>query len=149
MPFVIVSAVHLTINGVPLSTPGWECLNPMALRQGPATRGQDRVIPRAPGVRPYRRRAAPRRHQLDLIVNGEYDGDGTRYANRPARLDANLQYLRDNVTDPTATIPTAVLTLPSGATVAGLVQIEDFAWVYIGTDAIATIDVSIPAGALA
>lgn len=152
MSYEIVDAVYLEIDGVPLSTPGWECLNPMDMRKGPATRGKDRVIPGAAGTRGKLRRPAPTKHQLQFVVVGDQSSDGTVNTDPVVGLDVNLQALRD-LTDATGIgVPAkeAILHLPSGGTLSGDIHIELFDWQYEGPSAAsATMDITILAGALA
>lgn len=151
MPYVVVTPVHVEINDVPLSTPAWECLNPMELRQGPPTRGRDRLIPGAAGVLPGRRRPAPATHVLELVVRGDVDWEGTPYEDGHEGCDANLAHLREFVTDPLGdnrdgSPLDAALHLPDGTTAVAQVHVESFRWSYWGVDAQAAMTVTVLSG---
>ncbi len=148
MSYEVVDAVYVEINGVPSATPAWRCLNPMELRQGPPTRGRDRLIPGATGVLPGKRRAAPAQRVLEWLVNGDVDWEGTAYPDANDGLDENLMHLRDQVTDPRGDPIEAVLHLPDGSTVVGDVHVDSFEWGYWGSDARAAMTVTVLAGAL-
>lgn len=146
MPYTVVTPVHVEINDVPLSTPAWEVLNPMELRQGPPVRGTDRLIPGATGVLPGRRRAAPARHLLQIVIRDDVDWEGNAYPDRHEGLDANLMELREQVTDPRGDPVEAVLHLPDGSTVSAQVHVESFTWSYWSNGAAGVIDVTVLAG---
>lgn len=140
--------VYLEIAEVPLATPGWQCLNPMEMRQGLATRGKDRLIPGAAGVLPGKRRPTSTQRLLELVVNGELDWEGEPYTDGHEGLDANLMHLREFVTDPLGNGRDggpleAVLHLPDGSTSVGQVHVESFTWGYWGTDAQAAMTVTV------
>lgn len=103
MPTVITQDEYVTIASVPLSTPAWELENLFELWQGPDTRGQDRILPGAAGVRPYRRRATVSRRSLQLAIFGDLNWEGTPYSDWRIGLQTNIDYLRTNVTDPNVT----------------------------------------------
>lgn len=116
---------NLTLNGVPMKTRAWTCPDLTPLWMPPAVRGQDRIIPGAAGVVPYRRRFTVTQYALDFRISGISDQDGVVVAgsgNGPEefeQLEYNLDYLRQNVIDPRTspnldgTVP-GVLTMPSG-----------------------------------
>jgi hypothetical protein len=153
MAYVVNSAEWLDIGGVPLQTAAWTVTNLEVLWAGPATRGQDRVIPGATGVRSYRRRATVTRQALALVIFGEFKWDGSRYTDPRQGLQANVAHLRANVTDPTVANPgtrTATLHLPSGTTVTGPVTVEGLVLSALGPfNVSAVLDLSIAHGALA
>lgn len=153
MAYLINSAEYVDIDGVPLQTPAWTLTNLEALWAGPATRGQDRVIPGAAGVRSYRRRPTVTRQALALVIFGEWDWAGTYNPNPRLGLEANVDHLRANVTDPILDNPgtrIATLHLPSGATRTGAITVEDFTLsADLGAfNVSAVIDISIAQGAL-
>lgn len=146
-------AEKLTIDGVDFPIEwAWDVLNLWVLWRGPATRGNDRRLPGVPGVKPYRRRATVSKRTLELVVFGFRDPTGAPYADVREGLEANLDFLRANVTDPTNIgdgTRTAVLELPSGATRTGPIHIEDFDVAGLGPTSVkATMDISLPEGAL-
>jgi hypothetical protein len=149
MPYVVNRDVYVEINAVPLATDAWECLNPLELHKPAARRGQDRLIPGAAGVRAKTRRADVTRRQLQLVVTGKYMWDGTLHANSEVGVVANLDHLAANLFDAQGDPVTATVHLPDATTVTGSVQVESLDWEFHGYDATVTIDITIPAGALA
>jgi hypothetical protein len=154
MTYVINHSEYCEIDGVPLNTPAWTHTNLFELWSGPTTRGTDRIIPGAAGALPYRRRATVRTVTLELVVYGDLAWDGTTYADARTGLFTNVGHLRTNVTDPTGIgdgTRTMILHLPDGSTRSGDIHVEGFA---LGGGlgpfhTLATIDISILAGALA
>lgn len=65
-------------------------------------RGDDRILPTAVGVIPYRRRITRTPHSLRLVVVGDVDETGVDVADHSAGLDSNLDYLITNVVAPVA-----------------------------------------------
>ena len=152
MPYVITSAEHLDIDGVPMSTTGWAHENLYELWSGPSTRGQDRTLPGAAGVRAYRRRATATRRQVQLVVWGDWDWNGARQDDPREGLKANIEHLRTNVTDPTIENPgtrVATLHLPDGSTKAGAIHVESFELAPVNWFAVrAVLDITLVSGAL-
>lgn len=121
-------------------------------------RGEDRLLPGATGVIPYRRRMTVTRHDLRLLVVGDVDGQtGAPVADSRSGLRANLEYLRANVFAPVASTSgtrAATLTVPGGATrsadihVLGVVT-QSYALVECGSIWIGTLQISIPGGRFA
>lgn len=85
---------HLTIGDIPLSTPAWEVTNLQVLMSGPATRGENRLIPGATGVRAIRHRPTERTVTLELAVFGDQAPDGTPHTDTEAGIWANWLILR-------------------------------------------------------
>lgn len=153
MPYVITETEYVTIDGVPLSTTGWHLLNLQVLWQGPDTRGQDRIIPGAAGVRPYPRRATVSRRTLELVIWGDMDWNGAATSDWRAGLQNNVDHLRDNVADPTVSgdgTRLIVMHMAAGGTrqarchVEGL-ELADSNWFSVR----AAMDLSLVSGALA
>lgn len=100
----------LTIGGVSMNRPAWMV---GADKDGEGglldlitfveQRGEDRLLPNATGVIPYRRRATVTVHDLRILVVGEVDENGATVANPTAQLVLNLQYLMTNVVAPVGT----------------------------------------------
>jgi hypothetical protein len=154
MTYLINSTEYLEIGGVPLQTPAWTLTNLETLWAGPPTRGTDRVLPGAAGVRSYRRRATVAKVALALVIFGEWKWDGAHNTDIRAGLLANVDHLRTNITDPTLDNPgtrVAVLHLPGGTTRTGAVTVEDLTLsAELGPFNVkAVIDISIAQGALA
>lgn len=144
---------YLEIDGVPLPSDAWDVLSLLPLWHGPQVRGSDRLIPGAAGVKAYRRRATVTVRTLELVIYGHVDEDGNPNVDVRAGLEANVAYLRANVADPTNVgdgTRTAVLHLPSGATRTADVHVVGFDLGEFGPTSVrATLDLSIPSGALA
>lgn len=154
MPFTIVGAEYIEIDAVPLSTPAWATLNLPELLQPPPRRGNDRVIPNAAGQRPKRRLADEAKRTLMLLVVGDTDWEANVYTNKRGGLIANIDKLRE-LTDPDPLVITKTAIVHyldetgAAATVTGEVIIDGFEWEPWDDTALATLEVTIPAGALA
>lgn len=75
-------------------------------------RGEDRILPSATGVIPYRRRLTATRHDLRLVVTGDVTDAGVATSNSKTGLMTNLNYIYTNVVAPTgATDGTRAATL--------------------------------------
>ena len=149
MAYTITQAEHLEINSVPLATPAWSLANLFVMWSGPATRGQDRLIPGTTGALSNPRRPTVTSRTLLLDIFGDRDWEGASNADPRDGLWRNIAHLRANVTDPGGDV-TATLHLPDGTTVSGPVHIESFE---LGGDlgphaARAAIDITILHGAL-
>lgn len=141
---------QFVINGVDMITPAWEVVDLTSLWLTPRVRGSDRLIPGINGVRPFKRRTTVTEHNLPFVVVGGFDQAGVALADPWAGLQANIDYLRLNVVDPTGVTDgtrVATLTMPSGAVrtadihVLGMTPGERVKWI-----AKFTLDISIPAG---
>jgi hypothetical protein len=92
---------------------------------------------------------------LELVISGERSTSGTPDTNYPARLKTNLEFIATYFTNIPATADgtrTAILTLPSGATLTGPVHILGLTIgevVPTAKWALAVLEVSVPAGVLA
>ena len=97
----------------------------------------------------------PTTHSLELVISGEVSTTGTPDTDYPARLKTNIAYIATNFTNIPATADgtrTAILTLPSGATLTGPVHILGLTIgevVPTAKWALAVLEVSVPAGVLA
>ena len=118
MSFVVNLATHLSISGVPLSTPAWEHTNIYALLAVGAVRGENVVMPGAIGRRAVRRRTDEANVTIELAIFGERDPEGNAHVDAIAGLIDNIEYLRASLVDPPALVATslrpAVLTHPGG-----------------------------------
>lgn len=100
----------LVIGGVSMNRPAWMV---GGNEDGDGTlwdlvfateqRGEDRILPNATGVIPYRRRNTVTRVELRLLIVGDVDENGAENADHTAGLFDNLQYLMANVVAPVAT----------------------------------------------
>ena len=97
----------------------------------------------------------PTTHSLELVISGMLSTTGTPDTNYPSRLKTNLAYIATYFTNIPATADgtrTAVLTLPSAATLTGPVHILGLTIGEVVSDArwaLAVLEVSVPAGVLA
>ena len=97
----------------------------------------------------------PTTHSLELVISGEVSTTGTPDTNYPARLKTNLAFIATYFTNIPTTADgtrTAVLTLPSAATITGPVHILGLTIGEVVSDArwaLAVLEVSVPAGVLA
>ncbi len=116
-------------------------------------RGEDRVLPGAVGVIPYRRRITSVRMDLRIVVAGDIDITYAPTVNHSAGLVANLAWLRANIIAPTGltdgTRP-ATVTLPGLATRAANIHVlglqgQEY---HMGAGAVwvGTLQISIPSG---
>lgn len=153
MPTVVTRSTYLEVNSIPLATPAWDVLNVDVLWNAPDVRGTDRLLPGASGVRARKRRPTVTKVTLEMIIKGARNWENTVYASPAVGLETNVLYLRSNVTDVLASSDsTVVATLhnPSGGTKTGSVHVEGFKVQHISYQvARATLDLSIPGGALA
>lgn len=127
MAWVLTEPEYVAIDGVPLATPAWYTLNLWALWNSPSTRGTDRIVPRADGVRPYRRRPTATRVTLGLVIVGDVDPDGSTWTDPRAGLLHNLDTLKAGVVAPpvrTDGTRLAELHLPDGTMRSGRVHVE-------------------------
>lgn len=123
MPPVIATR-YLEIGSVPLAIDGaWRISDYTPLLQGRPKRGGDRIVPGAAGATGYDREYHEVTHRLRLDIFGERDSSGNAHADRVNGLEANVDYLNDNVVDG-LTAKTAVLHLPGGNRT-GSVYVED------------------------
>lgn len=120
----------LTLNGVLMHRGAWNVVNVEDLwLRGPQTRGTDRIIPGVNGVVSYRRRPTATRVSLLTAISGAVNLSGVAAADSVAQLQANIDYLRLNVTDPPGvgdgTILASVV-MPNGVTRTADVTVEGF-----------------------
>lgn len=148
-------AEKVAIDGIELPRDGYvDVLNLFVLWQGPDVKGRDRPLPLADGSLPFRRRAAASVRTLQLVVYGFKSYAGVAHANVREGIETNIDHLRSNVADIVETgdgTRTVVLTLPSGATKTGAAHVGPLViGEGVGPAGVrATLDVSIPGGALA
>jgi hypothetical protein len=153
MAYTITADDYLQIGSVPLSTTAWALENSYELWAGADTRGRNRLIPGATGVRKKAVRATETSVTLTLAIWGEKDWNNNVNADASAGLYANISHLRTNVTDPTGVgdgTRTATLHLPSGSTISGPIQVRRFRFIALSPTTVeASMEITIPAGALA
>jgi len=93
----------LTIGGYPLNTPAWDVPNPMRLIHDAAVRGENVVLPGAPGVRGNPRRLDAAEFELAMFITGAVDAAGVLATNPWLTLENNLAALWANVFAPVST----------------------------------------------
>lgn len=116
----------LVIGGISMNRPAWAISADevgegglLQLITNVEQRGDDRLIPTASGMMPFRRRITRTTHELRMLVVGEVDANGTEVVDHSAGLTANLRYLFTNIVAPVATpegTRLASYTAPDGAT---------------------------------
>lgn len=152
--------VTATLNGVSLDTPAWTVVAPGydELFNSPALRGEDLVMPTAAGVRAYPRVVTATVVSIPLLIIGQYTMAGAVNADPWVGLLTNRDYLRNNLGLPgtsgvnanrgTVVLaldrPGALATIDADVTFLGL---QGFQTIGYG-EALARIDLSIPAGEL-
>lgn len=145
-------AEFATIGGIPFPCPAWEVRSLLPLWHSAKQRGDDLLIPGAPGVRAYPRRSTITKRSLELIIYGFFDVDGNVNADVREGLEENVDYLKANVVAPVASATgtrVCVLTLPSGATKTGDVHVEDLDLGEFGPTSVrGTLFLSLPDGEL-
>lgn len=117
MAYTVNLAVHLDIDGVPLSTPAWEHTNLYLMTGQGSVRGENVVMPGALGRRAVRRRTDEMNQTIELAFFGNVDWTGAPHADPVAGLMANLAEFKAKVVDPTLTADStrpATLVLPAG-----------------------------------
>ena len=117
----------LTIGSTLLNTVAWDITDLTELWYVVDQRGEDRVLPGAAGVIPYRRRETVTPIDLILLINGSVNASGTPYANVITGLATNLATIMSGVVNPTgATDGTraASLTIPGLTTRTTTVHVE-------------------------
>ena len=126
--------------------------NEWVLWQPGEQRGGDVVLAGVNGALPRRRFLAPTTQTLELIISGDAVVEGTA-GTRAANLEANTIYLRE-LCEPTGAddgTRSIVVDLPSGGSLSGDVHVLNFRFGRVVENAawaLATLDISIPAGQL-
>lgn len=139
----------LTIDSIPLSTKGWSTTNLVPLWGLGPVRGSNVTIPGYPGEIPQPKRLTAFDVTLQMVVSGCHDAAGALYEDPFVGLQANCAFLDSFVAAQPLNTREAVLTMPDGSTRSGDVHVlrfqrgepDGFLWR-------ATLDISIPAGAL-
>lgn len=130
--FQVTRPTWIDIDGVPLATPAWRCLNPLeVLKPAPKRTVGGVVIPRAHGRIPRAMFDDAADRLLTLQFYGARDRLGARVADARQGLIDNLVWFRTNVVDVPATLDstrTLTLHLISGTTWSGEVQVLDLDW---------------------
>lgn len=115
--------------------------------------GQDVQLSGVNGSLPRPRFLTATVHTLELVISGRVRVTGTATTSA-ANLEANVLYMRETVCVPPGGANGTrdlVLTMPSGGTMSGEVHVNNFRFGQVAPHAkwaLATIDISIPAGEL-
>jgi len=148
--------MSFTLDGsitLPTSNGAIKVRNEWVLWQSGEQRGRDVELPGVDGLLPRQRFLTVTTHTLQLVISGSVRVSGSP-TTAAANLEANIAYLRDTVCQPTGTgdgTKAIVVSMPSGGTMTGDVHVlnlrlgrvvENAKW------ALATVDISIPAGEL-
>lgn len=139
----------LAIGGTTLSCPAWAVLNVASLWAPAPTRGANRFVPHSAGTVALPRRRHEAQRTLEMVIVGTCDFDGDPYADPYEGLEANVDYLNDNVFSYADTMTSLLgsLTMPSGVTRTAQVQIERVEFGVGSSVALtATVDITIPQG---
>lgn len=94
MTYAITHSEYLTIDGIPLSTPGWTTNDITSVMSGPPARGADLLIPGRHGQTVRQRYTDAREMTIQLTVYGDQRWDGAAYPDPRAGLLANLDHLK-------------------------------------------------------
>ena len=142
----------LQLGEVSLNGPAWAVLNVGVLWEPAPPRGENLAIPFRKGKYQTPRYRDERSDTLMLLIVGTCDMDGEPTADPYSGLEANVEWLNDNVfaydevTDPFD----AIVTMPSGNMKGGPMQLGavKFGW-EVGVAVTATVDFTLPDGQLA
>jgi hypothetical protein len=121
-------------------------------------RGDDRILPGAPGVIAYPRRITKTRHDLRFLITGDIIGQtGVLATNAIEGLATNFEYIRSNILAPVVSSTgtrAATLTIPGAASrtanihVLGM-KVQSYMLMECGSVAVTTLQIDIPAGRFA
>lgn len=145
---------YLVVNGITLCIRAFQITSLAALLDDAPLRGDDRIVPGATGVLPYKRRRTVSVRTLPLFVDGAWDRLDAAVANPRNGLIANLEWLKANLGIALASgdgTVTAVWHRPDGSTKTAAVHVLGLIGVQKTSPATAmtTLDLSIPAGVFA
>lgn len=97
MPPLVTRTEYLEINSVALSTPAYWLRSLVPLKEGPKTRGANRLVPAVKGRTAYKPYTDETRVLLPIVIVGQYDNSGAAIANPKDGLQDNIDYLLTNV----------------------------------------------------
>jgi len=145
-------AGNLAIGLVPMMNPAFKVQNLPELWLPANQRGTDVIRPGVSGVKARLRRDTVTVRTLRLLIVGSADVNGNAVADLFEGLQANMDYIRQNLVAPTGVTDgtrSVVLTMPDGTTrtePAHVQQMEVGRISENGAFALATIELSIPSG---
>lgn len=113
----------LTLNGLPMNTLAWASLNNFVLWPSPARRGENLLIPGAPGRIAFPKRKDETTVTLECLVIGDCDQSGTPHADKSAGLATNWMTVYTALDSMLDSNVGASLTLPNAVTLTGTVQV--------------------------
>lgn len=149
---VACMGMTLSIGGVSLHTPAWQCLDLTSLWEPAALRGNDRMLPGVDGVIPYPRRVTVSSRSIPMVIVGGVDSSGTSYIDPNAPyggLWQNVNYLATNVAGPVGGDGTraASLTMPDTSVRSARVTVLNLAiGQHVQAGMLATLDFNIVGG---
>jgi hypothetical protein len=150
-----VTASSITFDGVSLGNSAIKIRNLWTFWEPAQLEASNIKLAGVTGVTARKPLVQPTTHSLELVISGQVSTTGTPDTNYPSRLKTNLAYIATYFTNIPTTADgtrTAVLTLPSAATITGPVHILGLTIGEVVSDArwaLAVLEVSVPAGVLA
>lgn len=159
MPFTVTRTEYLEIQEytlssyIPLATPAWRVINLSSLFEGPDVRGANEVVPGVAGRSALPVLVDETTKTLEMVVYGARDWNAGAYSDHHIGLETNLAYLTANLARPPAwpaATRGAILHKANASTVSAAIQVMKFRVGQSGgLDALATLEIRIPAGAFA
>ena len=150
-----MTASSITFDGVSLGNSAIKIRNLWTFWQPAQLEASNIKLAGVTGMTARKPLVQPTTHSLELVISGEVSTTGTPDTNYPSRLKTNLAFIATYFTNIPTTADgtrTAVLTLPSAATITGPVHILGLTIGEVVSDArwaLAVLEVSVPAGVLA
>ena len=150
-----MTASSITFDGVSLGNSAIKIRNLWTFWEPAQLEASNIKLAGVTGVTARKPLVQPTTHSLELVISGQVSTTGTPDTNYPSRLKTNLAYIATYFTNIPTTADgtrTAVLTLPSAATITGPVHILGLTIGEVVSDArwaLAVLEVSVPAGVLA
>lgn len=145
----------LEIEDFLLNTPAWDIPSLVRLWAEADVRGENKLLPGAPGLRSYPTRLTQSEHDLAFFIFGDTALDGSAIADAWEGLQDHLDALWTNVFAPVTTgtgTRSATLTMPDGSERLAEVQFEPLTFagdVYDARQVEAVIHMIIPSGRFA
>lgn len=110
---------ELRVSGSTMHTPAYAPVDLTELWEGPDQRGDDLMIPGAPGVLPMPRRADVSERRVHMVIDGSVAYTGAVWSNEREGLRRNVARIRSIASDPTGVgdgTRAITLTSPDGLT---------------------------------
>lgn len=147
----------VTIGGVSLHTPAWQCTNSYLLTDPAPRRRNNRVRPGVAGVYGGPGFRDEWTVELEIAINGWWNANGTPNANPAAGAESHYLYLRENVLDASdvsvsgddqGRLSCTVTSAIAGGSYSGFVQIDRLTREPQRNAACVYMDVTLPSGGL-